>query len=205
MSSVTGKRIFDIFWTVIGFVFLLVPMIVIAIAVRLRMGAPVLFTQKRAGKDGKPFLLYKFRSMTNERDDSGELLPDDERITPLGEFLRQTTLDELPELINVLKGDMSLVGPRPLYIEYIDLYNDFQSQRLDVKPGLTSWAVVNGRNALSWEEKFKQDVWYVQNRSLVLDFKIILLTIITILKREGVSHEDHATMPRFTRSENEDQ
>jgi len=167
------------------------------------MGSPVLFTQERAGKHGDPFVLYKFRSMTNETDEYGELLPDEERITKLGGFLRQTTLDELPELINVLKGDMSLVGPRPLRVSYNELYSDYQSQRLDVKPGLTSWAVVKGRNALSWNRRFEYDVWYVHNRSIILDIKILFMTVALVLRRDGVSHESHATMPRFTGNEDD--
>jgi len=197
------KRVFDVLVAGFAIITLFIPIIALAIIIRLQMGSPVLFTQERAGKHGDPFVLYKFRSMTNETDENGELLPDEERITKLGGFLRQTTLDELPELINVLKGNMSLVGPRPLRVSYNDLYSDYQSQRLDVKPGLTSWAVVKGRNALSWNRRFEYDVWYVQNRSFTLDIKILFMTVALILRRDGVSHESHATMPPFTGNEDD--
>lgn len=194
------KRGLDIVGAFLGLLVLAPVLAVCAFLVRVRMGKPILFTQERAGEGGKPFVIYKFRTM---RTAAGETSPEDdeERITSIGQVLRDTTLDELPELWNVLKGDMSLVGPRPLFYRYVDRYDEEQARRLEVKPGLTSWAVVRGRNALSWEERFELDVWYVDNRSLTLDLKIILITVWKILKREGVSHEDHATMPEFMGTE----
>jgi sugar transferase EpsL len=162
------------------------------------LGAPVLFAQTRPGLHGRPFKMYKFRTMTDARDASGELKPDAERLTRFGRWLRATSLDELPELFNVLKGDMSLVGPRPLLMEYLPLYSPEQARRHEVKPGITGWAQVNGRNALSWEDKFRLDVWYVDHRSLALDMKILLLTALRLVQRHGVSHPGHETMPRFT-------
>lgn len=170
----------------------------VALLARRRLGSPVLFRQTRPGKEGRPFEMLKFRTMTNARDSQGQLLPDADRMTPFGHFLRSSSLDELPELWNVLKGDMSLVGPRPLLMEYLPLYSAEQARRHEVRPGLTGWAQINGRNALSWEEKFALDVWYVDNRSLWLDIKIILLTIVSVLKRSGISAEGEATMPRFS-------
>ncbi|RTI03828.1 UDP-galactose phosphate transferase [Thermus scotoductus] len=172
-------------------------MIYIALRIWREMGSPVLFRQVRPGLYGKPFVMYKFRTMTEERDADGRLLPDERRLTPLGKFLRQYSLDEFPEFINVLKGDMSLVGPRPLLMEYLDRYTPEQARRHEVKPGITGWAQVNGRNALSWEEKFKLDVWYVDNWNLLLDLKILLMTIVKVLRREGISAQGHATMPEF--------
>ena len=172
-------------------------LLVIAIAVRFKLGAPVLFKQLRPGYAGKPFELYKFRTMTNARDETGQLLPDVQRLTPFGHFLRKTSMDELPELINVVKGDMSLVGPRPLLMEYLPLYSQFQQRRHEVKPGITGWAQVNGRNAISWEKRFQLDVWYVDNANFLLDLKIIWLTFWKILKREGVNQEGQATMAKF--------
>jgi len=161
------------------------------------MGTPVLFRQRRPGLHGKPFICYKFRTMTDSRDSDGSLLPDSERLTGFGRFLRKTSLDELPELFNVLKGDMSLVDPRPLLMQYLDRYTPEQARRHEVKPGITGWAQVNGRNALTWEEKFKLDVWYVNNRSLWLDLKIIAMTIWKILIREGINQPGQATMEEF--------
>lgn len=161
------------------------------------MGTPVLFRQKRPGLNGKPFELLKFRTMRDERDENGGLLPDEKRLNGFGLFLRSSSLDELPELLNVLKGDMSLVGPRPLLMQYLERYTPEQARRHEVKPGITGWAQVNGRNALSWEEKFKLDVWYVDNMSLWFDIKIILLTIWKIIKREGISQPGHATAEEF--------
>jgi len=198
------KRISDIIFAVFGLIILSIPMIFIGILIRIKMGSPVFFTQERAGKHGEPFTIYKFRSMTNERDEDGELLPEEERITPLGRFLRRSTLDELPELINVLKNDMSIVGPRPLHVQYVDIYSDFQYKRLNTKPGLTGWAVINGRNALSWEERFEYDVYYVENQSIWFDMKIIVQTILLIFKREGISHENDATMHAFTGKDSDD-
>ena len=157
----------------------------------------MLFRQVRPGKDGRTFEMIKFRTMTDERGKDGELLPDAQRLTPFGQFLRSTSLDELPELWNVLKGEMSLVGPRPLLMEYLPLYSERQARRHDLKPGITGWAQINGRNALSWEEKFELDVWYVENRTLWLDIKILFLTVWQVVKRDGISHGEEATMPRF--------
>lgn len=167
------------------------------------MGTPVIFSQIRPGKDGKPFRMYKFRSMKNATDEAGNPLPDDQRMTPFGAKLRSSSLDELPELWNVLKGEMSLVGPRPLLMEYLPLYSPEQYRRHEVRPGVTGWAQVNGRNAISWEDKFKLDVWYVDNRSFLLDLKIIFLTIKKVFVKEGISAQGEATMPRFTGSSND--
>ncbi len=172
-------------------------MLVIALMVWRKLGRPVLFRQVRPGLHGKPFVMYKFRTMTDARDAQGNLLPDSERLTPFGKWLRATSLDELPELFNVLKGDMSLVGPRPLLMEYLERYTPEQARRHEVKPGITGWAQIHGRNALSWEEKFKLDVWYVDNWSLWLDLKILWRTLWIVLRREGISAEGHATMPEF--------
>jgi len=166
------------------------------------MGRPVFFKQLRPGMNGKPFVIYKFRTMLDLKDKDGNLLPDEKRITAIGRFLRSTTLDELPEFWNVLKGDMSLVGPRPLLMEYLPRYTPEQARRHNVKPGMTGWAQVNGRNAITWEEKFKLDVWYVDNWNIPLDLKIIFLTILKVFKREGVSAEGYATMPEFVGSKN---
>ena len=162
------------------------------------MGYPVLYTQNRPGLHGKVFKMYKFRSMTNAKDANGNLLPNKDRITPFGNFIRKTSLDELPGLINVLKGDMSLVGPRPLLVSYLPLYSPTQARRHEVKPGLTGWAQVNGRNAISWEQKFAYDVWYVDNRSFWLDLKILYKTAVKVLKREGINADESITMQPFT-------
>ena len=192
-----AKRFLDYLLTLPGIV-VMAPVIVLTIClVRMKIGRPVLFTQERPGQRGKIFRIYKFRTMTNEKDSAGNLLPDGDRLVPFGRFLRSTSLDELPALINVLKGDMSLVGPRPLLIEYLDRYTPEQARRHDVRPGITGWAQENGRNALSWEEKFALDVWYVDNQSLWLDIKIFILTIFKIIIRDGISAEGEATMPRF--------
>ncbi|WOA33082.1 sugar transferase [Alloalcanivorax xenomutans] len=191
------KRLVDILGSVIG-LFLLSPiLIVLILLVYHKHGLPILFSQARPGRNGKSFRMIKFRTMTDERDENGELLPDDVRLTKFGAFLRSTSLDELPELINVLKGDMSLVGPRPLLMEYLPLYSERQYRRHEVRPGITGWAQINGRNALSWDEKFELDVWYVENRSLWLDIKILFLTVLKVVKRDGISHGGEATMPRF--------
>ena len=196
------KKIFD-FTVALGALAILSPVLgVVAIIVRAQLGAPVLFCQTRPGLQGKPFSILKFRTLTNVRDSQGNLLPDAQRLTRFGRFLRSTSLDELPELFNVLKGDMSLVGPRPLLMEYLPLYTPEQARRHDVRPGITGWAQVNGRNALSWEEKFAMDVWYVDHRSLWLDVKILLLTIWKILKRENITLPGHATMTAFKGSNN---
>ncbi len=191
------KRIFDLILVIPGLLLLLPFLMCIAIAVSFKLGMPVLFRQERPGVGGRPFRLIKFRTMTDDQDDEGRLLPDAARMIPFGGFLRGTSLDELPELFNVLKGDMSIVGPRPLLMQYLDRYTPEQARRHEVKPGLTGWAQVNGRNAISWEEKFKLDVWYVDNWSIWLDIKIIFMTIWKILKREGIRHEGHVTIEEF--------
>jgi sugar transferase EpsL len=173
------------------------PLIIISLAIKWKIGCPVLFQQLRPGAKGDPFKLYKFRTMNNRCDSLGNLLPDSERLTHFGMFLRATSLDELPEFWNVFKGDMSLVGPRPLLLQYLDRYTLEQARRHELKPGITGWAQVNGRNAISWEEKFKLDIWYVDNRSVWLDLKIIFLTTWRILKREGINQEGQATMEEF--------
>ena len=172
-------------------------MIILAFMIRCKLGTPVLFRQQRPGLGGRPFWLLKFRTMTEARDARGNLLPDAARLTAFGRFLRATSLDELPELLNVLKGDMSLVGPRPLLMQYLDRYTPEQARRHEVRPGITGWAQVNGRNAITWEEKFKLDVWYVDNWSLWLDIKIIFMTVWKIFKREGISQPGQATMEEF--------
>ena len=191
------KRIFDLTLTLPAFFALSSVLLIIGIVIRISMGKPILFKQQRPGLSGRPFKLYKYRTMTDARDGNGNLLEDAQRLTPFGGFLRSSSLDELPELFNVIKGDMSLVGPRPLLMQYLDRYTPEQARRHDVKPGLTGWAQINGRNAISWEEKFDLDLWYVENRSLWLDVRIILLTIKKVLKREGISQAGHATMPEF--------
>lgn len=177
--------------------------LVIALAIRASMGRPVLFRQVRPGLHGRLFCIYKFRTMTDARDAQGRLLPDGDRLTLLGRFLRSTSLDELPQLWNVLRGEMSLVGPRPLLPEYLDRYTPEQARRHEVRPGITGWAQVNGRNATTWEERLRQDVWYVDNWSLWLDFKILWMTVVKVLRREGVSKEGHATMPEFMGTQSE--
>lgn len=195
-----GKRLLDLA-IVVPLLLLLAPaLLILAILVRLKLGAPVLFRQLRPGLHGQPFTILKFRTMTDARDIGGALLPDGARLTPFGRFLRSASLDELPELINVLRGEMSLVGPRPLLMEYLPYYTPDQMRRHAAPPGITGWTQVNGRNALSWEEKFALDVWYVERVSLWLDLKILLLTVRTTLSREGISHAGHATMPYFTGS-----
>jgi sugar transferase EpsL len=187
----------DIALSSIGLLLLAPLILVLAVLVRVRLGSAVLFRQERPGLQGEPFTILKFRTMTDECDESGNLLPDDQRLTRFGRFLRASSMDELPELWNVLRGDMSLVGPRPLLMEYLPLYTTEQARRNEVRPGITGWAQVNGRNALNWEEKFKLDVWYVDNQSLWLDLKILFLTVKKVLVREGISGEGHATMERF--------
>jgi lipopolysaccharide/colanic/teichoic acid biosynthesis glycosyltransferase len=187
----------DIAGAAVGLVLLSPVFLMLAVLIRRQMGPPAVFTQPRAGLGGKPFVLCKFRPMNDARDEHGKLLPDGERLTDFGDFLRRSSLDELPQLWNVLKGDMSLVGPRPLLLDYVPLYDDTQKKRLAVQPGITGWAQINGRNAISWDEKFALDVWYVENRSLWLDVKILWLTAWKMLKREGISAPGEATMPRF--------
>jgi sugar transferase EpsL len=191
------KRVFDVVVSALGLVALAPVLAATTLLIRLRMGSPVLFRQTRPGLGGRPFVLFKFRTMTEERDERSDLLPEEERLTRLGRFLRAASLDEAPQLLNVLRGDMSLVGPRPLLMEYLDLYTPQQARRHEVRPGITGWAQVHGRNALDWEERFRLDVWYVDHRSFWLDLKVLLLTAVKILRREGISAEGHATMPRF--------
>ncbi|TBW08946.1 sugar transferase [Azotobacter chroococcum] len=194
------KRLLDLLVAATALLLLAPLLLVLAWLVRRRIGAPVLFRQLRPGLHGRPFELLKFRSMREALDERGRPLPDAERLTPFGRFLRATSLDELPELWNVLRGDMSLVGPRPLLMEYLPLYTPEQARRHAVRPGITGWAQVNGRNALSWEEKFRLDVWYVDHRSFRLDLRILLLTLKRVLAREGINAEGEATMARFTGS-----
>lgn len=194
------KRLFDVVVSACALLVLALPLLVVIWMVRRKLGSPVFFTQVRPGMHGKPFKMVKFRSMTSERGTDGELLPDAVRLTPFGRFLRSTSLDELPELWNVLKGDMSLVGPRPLLMEYLPLYSPEQARRHEVRPGITGWAQVNGRNAIAWEDKFKLDVWYVDHCSLWLDIKILWLTVKKVLVREGISAAGEATMGKFTGS-----
>lgn len=192
------KRFFDILVATLVLSALLLPMLALVWLVRRRLGSPVFFTQVRPGIHGKPFKMVKFRSMTSECGPDGQLLPDAVRLTTFGRWLRATSLDELPELWNVLKGDMSLVGPRPLLMEYLPLYSPEQARRHNVRPGITGWAQVNGRNAISWDSKFKLDVWYVDNRTLWLDIKVLWLTAKKVLVRDGISAKGEATMPKFT-------
>jgi sugar transferase EpsL len=191
------KRFADVIIASLGLVFLSPVLFSIAFLVRVKMGSPVLFRQLRPGLAGKPFFLVKFRTMTNQRDASGELLPDCERLTKFGKFLRSTSLDELPELWNVLRGNMSLVGPRPLLVEYLPLYSAHQARRHETRPGITGLAQVKGRNALSWDEKFDLDVWYVDNQGFSLDSAIIFWTFASVLRRQGVNADGSATMPPF--------
>lgn len=191
------KRFFDV---VISFVMLCTLATIILITwllVRNKLGSPAIFKQPRPGLNGEIFYVYKFRTMTDERDEQGELLPDDVRLTSFGKLLRKLSLDELPQLWNVLKGDMSFVGPRPLLVDYLPLYNERQAKRHNVRPGITGWAQVNGRNAISWEQKFEYDVWYVENQSVWLDVKIMMLTVKKVFISEGISQNGHATMPVF--------
>lgn len=192
------KRVFDIVVSAVLLVVLSPLLVLIGILVLVRIGRPALFRQLRSGKAGRPFKLVKFRTMTDDRDAHGNLLPDETRMTPFGEMLRRTSLDELPELVNVLRGDMSLVGPRPLLPQYVTLYSPRQARRLEVLPGLTGWAQVNGRNELSWGERFEADVWYVDNRSFFLDLRILWRTLIAVLRRDGISAAGEVTMPPFT-------
>lgn len=191
------KRILDFFISLSGLIVLSPVLLTLWILVRLKLGSPVLFTQQRPGKNGKIFKLYKFRSMTDEKDESGNLLPDEARLTPFGKKLRSASLDELPELFNILKGDMSIVGPRPLLVRYLPRYNEFQRHRHDVRPGLTGLAQTHGRNAITWEKKFEYDVEYVNKLSFALDVSIFAATVGAVLKREGINSETSATMEEF--------
>lgn len=195
------KRLFDLVIASFALLLLFPVLLLVAWLVHRRLGSPVLFRQVRPGRHGKPFEMVKFRTMRDAVDTEGNALPDAERLTPFGRFLRSTSLDELPELWNVIKGDMSLVGPRPLLMEYLPLYSKEQARRHEVRPGITGWAQVNGRNAVSWPEKFALDIWYVDNRSLLLDIRILLLTIKKVFVREGISAEGQATASRFTGDE----
>ena len=192
------KRLFDIIASASGLIFLSPVFLILIYLIRKNLGEPVFFTQERPGKDGKPFKMIKFRSMRDAIDKDGNPLPDSERLTPFGKKLRATSLDELPELWNVLKGEMSLVGPRPLLMSYLPLYNEFQNRRHEMRPGVTGWAQVNGRNALSWDEKFAHDIWYIDHYSFWLDMKILFLTVKKVFIKEGISAEGEATMPYFT-------
>lgn len=194
------KRLLDIIGASLGLLLLSPVMLLLMVRIGRDMGKPVLFRQTRPGKDAKPFEMIKFRSMRDAVDEAGEPLPDAQRITPLGERLRSSSLDELPELWNVLKGEMSLVGPRPLLMEYVPLYTPEQARRMEVRPGITGWAQVNGRNAISWDEKFKLDIWYVDNRTLWLDLKILWMTVLKVVRKDGISAEGEATMTKFTGS-----
>ena len=201
------KRVFD-FTLALTLLILFSPIMVLAaLVVRIKLGSPILFRQRRPGLNAKPFTVYKFRTMTEEKDEAGNLLPDAKRLNGTGKTLRKLSLDELPQLINVLKGDMSFVGPRPLLMQYLDLYSPFQARRMEVIPGITGWAQVNGRNATSWEQRFKHDVWYVDNCSFLLDMKILGLTFLATLKQEGINQQGQATMEYFkgndTSKENE--
>ena len=191
------KRILDLILSLMALILLMPLMLIIGILVAINLGNPIIFKQKRPGKDEKIFTLYKFRTMTDEKDEKGKLLPESQRLTKFGKFLRSTSLDELPELINILKGDMSIVGPRPLLVEYLKLYNEEQKHRHDVRPGLTGLAQTSGRNAITWEEKFEKDIEYVHNISFIGDVKIIIKTAIKVFKREGISGTNSDTMQKF--------
>lgn len=192
-----GKRIFDLVIALFALLLLAPVLLVVGLLVRWRIGAPIFFRQQRPGLDGKVFEIIKFRTMTDGRNANGQLLPDGERLVKFGRFLRTTSLDEFPELWNVLRGDMSLVGPRPLLVEYLPLYTPEQMRRHDVRPGITGWAQVNGRNAINWDDKFKLDTWYVGNFSFLLDLRILLKTILKTVRRDDISHAGHATMEKF--------
>jgi len=198
----TTKRSIDLLLTILFGPFLIVVFFAVAIAVRVSIGSPILFSQIRPGKDGKPFKMYKFRTMTDERNTDGSLKDDVDRLSRFGRLLRSTSLDELPEFYNVLKGDMSIVGPRPLLVEYLPLYSTEQARRHEIKPGITGWAQVNGRNAISWEAKFNLDVWYVDHYCWLLDLKILGLTVKKIFARDGISAADHVTMEKFQGDQN---
>ncbi|MGD0552233.1 MAG: sugar transferase [Sedimentisphaerales bacterium] len=191
------KRLFDIISSIAGLIVISPLLVVLAMLVRLKLGSPILFRQQRPGLGGKAFVIYKFHTMTDQRDTSGNLLPDEQRLPVFGRFLRSTSFDELPELFNVLKGDMSIVGPRPLMMKYLGRYSPQQARRHEVKPGITGWAQINGRNAISWEDKFKLDVWYVDNWTFWLDMKIILKSVWMVIAREGITQQGRATMDEF--------
>ena len=192
-----GKRIIDIILSAIGLILLSPILVIVSILIRLKLGSPIFFTQDRVGKENKVFKIIKFRTMKDVRDVNGNLIPEYKRRTSFGNKLRELSIDEIPELINILKGDMSLVGPRPLLVDYLQYYNDEQIKRHNVLPGLTGWAQVNGRNSITWKEKFKLDLWYVNNYSLKLDIKIVFMTIYKVLKRDGINQGIEVTMERF--------
>lgn len=192
------KRIFDFLCSFFLMLILSPLILLVGILIRFKLGSPVIFKQQRPGLNEKPFFVYKFRTMTDERDEFGKFLPDHLRMTRFGQLLRKLSLDELPQLFNVLKGDLSLVGPRPLLMEYLELYTPEQARRHEVRPGITGWAQVNGRNAITWEEKFKLDVWYVENQTLWLDLKILFLTVMKVFKTEGISQDGHVTIEKFS-------
>ena len=191
------KRLVDFSIALVLVVFLLPVFLLIAVLVRVKLGSPVIFRQMRPGFRGRPFMMYKFRSLTNDRDDTGRLLPDAQRFTRFSALLRRSSLDELPELVNVLKGDMSLVGPRPLLMQYLERYDRQQARRHDVRPGITGWAQVNGRNAVSWEDKFKLDVWYVDHHCFLLDMKIMVMTLVQVYRQAGIHQKGHVTAAEF--------
>jgi lipopolysaccharide/colanic/teichoic acid biosynthesis glycosyltransferase len=199
------KRMLDIIIVIILFVVLFPVFLLLSILVLVFLGRPLFYIQKRPGFKAEPFQMVKFRTMTNEKNKSGNLLPNEERMTRFGMFLRSTSLDELPELFNVLKGDMSLVGPRPLLMDYLPYFSPEQNRRHDVKPGITGWAQVNGRNAIDWDEKLSLDIWYVENQTFLLDLKILFKTLFKVLRREDISYEGHVAMPRFDEFVNEKQ
>jgi len=201
LTMTKTKRIFDIILALALVALLSIPLLVVALLIKLNSKGPVLFRQERPGKDGKIFVINKFRTMTYEYDKCGNLLPDVKRLKPFGSFLRRMSIDELPELLNVIKGEMSLVGPRPLLMQYLDLYTPEQARRHEVKPGITGWAQINGRNAISWEDKFLLDIWYVDNLSLWLDIKIIILTVCKVFIKEGINQPGHATAEKFKGAE----
>jgi sugar transferase EpsL len=191
------KRILDLIIAIIGLILLLPIFFILMVLIKINLGSPIIYKQPRPGLDKQVFNMYKFRTMTEEKNKKGVLLSDKERLTEFGKFLRSTSLDELPGLWSVLIGDMSLVGPRPLLLEYLSLYSPEQARRHEVRSGITGWAQVNGRNAISWNEKFQMDVWYVDNQSLILDIKILCLTLMKVIKRDGISHNNHSTMEKF--------
>lgn len=192
-----AKRIFDVIFSLTALILLSPLMVLLVLLIFIFLGKPVIFKQKRPGLNGKIFYMFKFRTMTEARDGQGNLLPDADRLTRFGRFLRSTSLDELPELVNVLKGDMSIVGPRPLLVDYLPLYTPEQMRRHNMRPGITGWAQINGRNAISWEDKFKYDVWYIDHWSFWLDMKIIVMTVAKVLRREGINQQGETTMGRF--------
>lgn len=194
------KRLIDFILSACAILILGIPLLIVALLIKFKLGSPVLFKQRRPGKDGKIFEIYKFRTMTDARDTNGNLLPDNERLTDFGKLLRSTSIDELPEILNIVKGDMAIIGPRPLLEEYLPLYNEEQAHRHDVRPGLTGWAQINGRNTISWEDKFKYDVEYVRNISFMFDLKIFFLTVKKVFIREGINASAEVTMEKFNGS-----